>query len=154
MEKLTDYNSELIALFKRETAEGKNQAYMVTVARDGESPVRSIYRYDNAVDAAAGYAAYTDWGFAKDYLTVELYEPTGRVHTKVLRRPRGGECVFVKQNYYDAADIIKKLKGQVSDESYDYLVHEFGKLFSKDNQRFDYERFVEDLDSKASLEDR
>jgi len=153
MEKLPDYNSELIALFKRETAEGKNQAYMVTIARDGESPVRSIYRFDNAVDAAAGYAAYTDWGFAKDYLTVELYEPTGRVHTKVLRRPRGGECVFVRQDYHEATEIIKKLKDRVSEEAYDYLVREFGKLFSKDNQRFDYERFVQSLDSDASLED-
>jgi hypothetical protein len=153
MEKLPDYNSELIALFKRETAEGKNQAYMVTIARDGESPVRSIYRFDNAVDAAAGYAAYTDWGFAKDYLTVELYEPTGRVHTKVLRRPRGGECVFVRQDYHEATEIIKNLKDKVSGEAYDYLVREFGKLFSKDNQRFDYERFVQSLDSDASLED-
>lgn len=153
MEKLPDYNSELIALFKRETAEGKNQAYMVTIARDGETPVRSIYRFDNAVDAAAGYAAYTDWGFAKDYLTVELYEPTGRVHTKVLRRPRGGECVFVRQDYHEATEIIKKLKDKVSEEVYDYLVREFGKLFSKDNQRFDYERFVQSLDSSASLED-
>lgn len=153
LERLKESNNEIIALFKKETADGKNQAYMLTIARDGESPVRSIYRFDNALDAAAGYASYTDWGFAKDYLTVELYEPTGRVHTKVLSRPRGGECVFARETYYDAAEIIKRLQEQVSEEAYDYLVYEFGKLFSKDNQRFDYERFVDFLGSKASLDE-
>jgi hypothetical protein len=143
MSELRDFNSELIEMYKRENAAGNNQGYLVTIARDGESPVRSIYRYDNAVEAAAGYAAYTDWGFAKEYLTVELYEPSGRIHTKVLKRPRGGECVFVRQDYYDAADIIRKLKGEISDDAYMYLVNHFGKLFSKDNQRFDYERFVD-----------
>lgn len=127
---------------------------MLTIARDGESPVRSIYFYDNAIDAANGYAAYQDWGFAKEYLTVELYEPTGRVHSKVLKRPRGGECVFVRQDYYDATEIIKKLSGAISEEHYNYLAYEFGKLFSKDNQRFNHDRFLENLGYTGEKDDR
>ncbi len=38
--------------------------YMLTIARDGEQPVRSIYFYGTALEAAAGYVAYLDWGFA------------------------------------------------------------------------------------------
>jgi hypothetical protein len=136
---------DMVQEFKNKAATGTADSYMLTIARDGESPVRSIYFYDNAIDAATGYEAYQDWGFAKDFLTVELYEPTGRVHSKVLRRPRGGECVFVRQDYYDAAEIIKKLNGKIAEDQYNYLAYEFGKLFSKDNQRFNHGRFLENL---------
>lgn len=133
---------DMVQEFKNKTAKGIADAYMLTIARDGESPVRSIYFYDNAIDAATGYEAYTDWGFAKDFLTVELYEPTGRVHSKVLRRPRGGECTFVRQDYNDAAAILLALNGVIDQDHYNYLAYEFGKLFSKDNQRFDHKRFL------------
>jgi hypothetical protein len=139
--------------FKNKTAAGTADSYMLTIARDGESPARSIYFYGTALDAATGYNAYQDWGFAKDFLTVELYEPTGVVHSKTLRRPRGGECVFVRQDYYDATEIIKKLNGEIAEEHYNYLAYEFGKLFSKDNQRFNHDRFLENLGYTGEVND-
>jgi hypothetical protein len=142
---LNPTNQTYVDEFKLKVAAGRGDSYMLTIARDGESPVRSIYFYDNAIDAATGYAAYTDWGFAKDFLTVELYEPTGRVHSKTLRRPRGGECTFVRQDYYDAAAILLPLNGVIDQDHYNYLAYEFGKLFSKDNQRFDHKRFLVNL---------
>ncbi len=127
---------------------------MLTIARDGEHPVRSIYFYDNAVDATIGYQAYQDWGFAKDYLTVELYEPTGRVHSKILRRPRGGECVFERSQYYEISNILNSAKPKMDEESFNSMVYEFAKLFSKDNQRFNPERFLETLGYTGEINDR
>lgn len=144
----------MVQEYKDKATRGVADSYMLTIARDGESPARSIYFYPNALEAAKGYEAYQDWGFAVDFLTVELYEPTGRVHTKTLRRPRGGECVFVRQDYYSATEIIKKLHGEIPEEHYNYLAYEFGKLFSKDNQRFNHERFLENLGYTGEVNDR
>jgi hypothetical protein len=154
MNKLNLVHADMVQKFKDKTAKGTADSYMLTIARDGESPVRSIYFYDNAIDAATGYAAYTDWGFAKDYLTVELHEPIGRVHSKVLRRPRGGECTFVRQDYNDATAILLALNGTIEQDHYNYLVYEFGKLFSKDNQRFDYKRFLVNLGYTGEEDDQ
>lgn len=142
---LNPTNQTYVDEFKARVAAGRGDSYMLTIARDGESPVRSIYFYDNAVDAGRGYEAYQDWGFAKDFLTVELYEPTGRVHTKVLRRPRGGECVFERSQYYKVAEILISAKQKIDEETFNYLTIEFAKLFSKDNQRFQVERFLNEL---------
>ena len=60
----------------------KNSSYMLTIARDGEDPVRTIIFYTNAIDAAEAYNKYTDWGFARNFLTVRLYEPNGVVNEK------------------------------------------------------------------------
>jgi hypothetical protein len=135
---------DMVEEFKLRVASGKGDSYMLTVARDGESPARSIYFYADALTASEGYSAYQDWGFAKDYLTVELYEPTGRVHSKILHRPRGGECTFIRDDYHKAKDIFLAVKENVPIEEYNYLVYEFVKLFSKDNQRFAPERFLDD----------
>ncbi|MFN7583934.1 MAG: hypothetical protein ACK5P0_01095, partial [bacterium] len=37
---------------------GKVFHYIITVSRDGESPVRSIISFDNVIDAVAGYEMY------------------------------------------------------------------------------------------------
>jgi hypothetical protein len=154
MDDLKSEHEDMVESFRRDVADKKASAYLLAIARDGESPARSIYFYDNAIDAATGYAAYTDWGFAKDYLTVELYEPTGRVHSKVLRRPRGGECTFVRQDYNDATAILLALNGSIEQDHYNYLVYEFGKLFSKDNQRFDHKRFLVNLGYTGEEDDQ
>jgi hypothetical protein len=154
MSELKNEHVDMVAQYKSRVADKTADSYMLTIARDGEQPARSIYFYGDAIDAANGYNAYTDWGFAKDFLTVELYEPTGRVHSKILRRPRGGECVFVRQNYHDASEILRKLDGKISREHYDYLVYEFGKMFSKDNQRFDHERFLVYLGYTGEINDQ
>lgn len=154
MNDLNPTNEVYVNQYKEAVKQNKANSYMLTIARDGESPVRSIYFYDNAVDATIGYEAYQDWGFAKDYLTVELYEPTGRVHSKVLRRPRGGECTFERAQYYQISDIINAVKPKVDEEAFNYLAYEFAKLFSKDNQRFNPERFLETLGYTGEINDR
>ena len=57
--------------------------YMLTIARDGEHPVRSIYFFQTALEAVTAYNRYVDWGFAKEFLTVILHEPNGTIHKKV-----------------------------------------------------------------------
>lgn len=120
-----------------------NYSFMLTIARDGENPARSIYYFNSAVDASEAYNRYTDWGFAKDYLTVRLYEPNGKINEKVLFRPKAGECVFVRQQYYDAENALLKVKDHLEEDLYNNLVNDFAKIFSKDNQRFDHVRFFE-----------
>lgn len=144
----------MVSEYKLKAAAGKADSYMLTIARDGESPARSIYFYGDAIDAATGYAAYTDWGFAKDFLTVELYEPTGRVHSKVLRRPRGGECVFHREQYHQISEILSNVADKMSQEDYNYLVLELAKLFSRDNQRFNEKRFLENVGYIGEVDDR
>jgi hypothetical protein len=144
----------MVADYRARVVNKTADSYMLTVARDGESPARSIYFYGDAIDAATGYAAYTDWGFAKDFLTVELYEPTGRVHTKVLRRPRGGECTFIREDYHKASQILKSVVGRIPSDSHQYLAVEFAKLFSKDNQRFDASRFLVELGYTGEINDQ
>jgi hypothetical protein len=144
----------MVSEYRSRVIEKTADSYMLTVARDGESPARSIYFYGDAVDAATGYAAYTDWGFAKDFLTVELYEPTGRVHSKVLRRPRGGECAFHREQYYRTAEILGEMSTKCDTDSYNKLVYEFAKLFSKDNQRFQVDRFLTDLGYTGEINDQ
>ena len=153
MEELNNQNIVMVEEFKKKVAEGKGDSYMLTIARDGEA-VRSIYFYGDAIDAAKGYDAYQDWGFAKEFLTVELHEPTGRVHSKVLRRPRGGECVFHREQYRQITEILGNVADKIEREEYNYLVIELAKLFSRDNQRFNEERFLENVGYVGEVDDR
>tara|TARA_B110000503_G_scaffold131362_2_gene205859 strand:+ start:9890 stop:10351 length:462 start_codon:yes stop_codon:yes gene_type:complete len=153
MDELKSDHVDMVQEFKDKVAAGKGDSYMLTIARDGESPARSIYFYGDAIDAATGYEAYTDWGFAKDFLTVELYEPTGRVHNKVLRRPRGGECVFHREQYYKISEILNKASGSMSQDMHNHVAYEFAKLLSRDNQRFNMERFLEDVGYTGEIHD-
>lgn len=129
-----------------------NAAYMLTIARDGESPVRSIYHFNNALDAAEAYGRYKDWGFAKDFLTVSLYEPGDRVTTKILKRPKAGECVFVKSDYIEAEKIILEVKSYLPSDVYSGLVKSFAGLFSRDNIRFDVVRFFKETECEEVFE--
>lgn len=151
---LNQHHVDMVQEFKDRVAAGKGDSYMLTIARDGESPARSIYFYGDAVEAARGYDAYTDWGFAKEYLTVELYEPTGKIHSKVLRRPRGGECVFHREQYHQITEILSNMSEKMSQEDYNYLTLELAKLFSRDNQRFNEKRFLENLGYIGEINDR
>jgi hypothetical protein len=135
-------HKNLVEDFKARVLDRSADSYLLAIARDGEFPARSIYFYGDAVSAAAGYGNYTDWGFAKDFLTVTLYEPTGKVHEKILQRPRGGECVFVRDDYNAATEIFLDYRNDIPEESYNQLVYRFARLFSKDNQRFNHERFL------------
>jgi hypothetical protein len=130
-----------------------NKIYMLTIARDGEDPVRSILFYQNSIEAAAAYNKYTDWGFAKNYLTVCLYEPSGIINKKVLKRDQSGECTFVKQDYIKATEIIKSVKSRVDSEVYEEISLKFMRLFAKDNWRFDPDRFLKNLEIENKYEE-
>ena len=129
--------------------------YMLTVARDGESPPRSIYHYDGPLEVSDAYNKYTDWGFAKEYLTVTVYGPGGQLEQKVLRRSSGGtqgDCTFVREDYIKAENIILKHKGDMQEDKYKSLVKDFAGLFSRDNIRFDVSRFFKATECEEVFE--
>ena len=127
--------------------------YMLTVSRDGESPVRSIIFYNSIEEAVAGYQMYNDAGFAKNYLTVSLYEPSGKINTKVLKRNQAGDPSFVRQNYIDVSDAIYAIKEKLNKEDYENLCIKIMTSFGKDNWRFDTERFLKKLGVERNIED-
>jgi len=135
---------------------GQFDKYMLTVARDGESPVRSIREFNNAVDAVNVYNSYTDWGFAKEYLTVCLYQPGGFMSEKILRRVHiggsSGDCTFMKEDYIQAAKIMLKYKDTIDYDNYQQMVKDFAGLFSRDNIRFDVSRFFKATECEEVFE--
>lgn len=139
---LNHTNKKIVKDYLEEIKEHKNDSFMLTIARDGEDPVRSVIFYDNALDASKVYNAYQDWGFAKNFLTVTLYEPNGKIHKKVLKRQPGYEATFMRKNYYDIAKILYEAKDNILEETFEDLVKNISRVFSHDNPRFDPERFV------------
>ena len=119
----------------------ENYSFMLTVARDGEEPARSIYNFSDAVTAAEAFSRYEDWGFAKQYLTVRLYEPNGNIQEKILQRPPAGECSFIRQNYIDAANLLLDVKKDISQPTYEKIVGGMALIFFYDIPRFDEKRF-------------
>lgn len=140
----------------KEASKDQFGRYMLTVARDGESPVRSIREFNNALDAVNVYNSYTDWGFAKEYLTVCLYQPGGLIAEKVLKRVHqggaSGDCTFIKDDYIKAARILLDYKDTLEYPVYQQLVKKFAALFSKDNIRFDVSRFFKETECEEVFE--
>jgi hypothetical protein len=60
--------------------------YAVTSTNDNEAKPSWVGRYDNALDAVSVYLSMVDYGFAQEYRTVNLSEPSGKMHTKVFYR--------------------------------------------------------------------
>jgi hypothetical protein len=60
--------------------------YSVTSTYDNETKPNWIGRYDNALDAVSVYLSMVDHGFAMEHRTVNLSEPNGKMHTKILYR--------------------------------------------------------------------
>ena len=106
---------------------------------------RSIIFYENAIDAAEAYNKYTDWGFARNFLTVHLYEPSGKINKKVLMRNQAGDCTFIRQDYIDIKDILLSYKDKIDKKVYNELCIKIMTVFAKDNWRFSPERFLQDL---------
>jgi hypothetical protein len=123
----------------------RDDTFMLTIARDGESPVRSIYFYKDKELALEAYGRYTNFGFSKEFLEVCLYEPTGEFHTKTLKRPPAGECSYVRENYVEASDLLLSFKDTINEKEYSRLVEGLALIFSQDNIRFNSERFFEGL---------
>ena len=57
--------------------------YAITVAYDGNAP-HWTGRYSDALTAVDEFNKHIDWGFADEYSTVNLSEPSGKMHTKVF----------------------------------------------------------------------
>jgi hypothetical protein len=121
-------------------------SYMLTIARDGEEPVRTIIFFPNAIEAAEAYNMYNDWGFARNFLTVRLYEPTGKIHEKVFKRNQAGDPTFLRQNYSDITEVLLSLRPLIEDHVYNNACIKVATSFAKDNWRFNAERFLSNLE--------
>ena len=63
----------------------KEYLYAVTVSYDGK-PVHWTGRYADALSAVNEFNKHIDWGFADEYATVNLSEPSGKMHTRTFYR--------------------------------------------------------------------
>ena len=151
MDELNHIHFDIVNDYIKNSKEGNISHYMITVSRDGESPVRSIISFDNLAQALEGYEMYQDAGFAKDYLTVSMYEPSGKINTKVLKRNHAGDPSFVRQNYIDTVDALHKIKDKLEKEDYEELCIKIVTSFAKDNWRFNAERFLKQLEIERTL---
>ena len=60
--------------------------YAVTCTNDNETKPSWVGRYSDALSAVEVYQRFVDHGFALEYRTVNLSEPNGKMHTKILYR--------------------------------------------------------------------
>jgi hypothetical protein len=60
--------------------------YSVTTTNDNEVSPSWVGRYSDALSAVEVYQKFIDYGFANEYRTVNLSEPSGKMHTKVFYR--------------------------------------------------------------------
>jgi hypothetical protein len=60
--------------------------YLITCQYDSEAKPHWEQRYENEFGAWESFFRFTDWGFANEYSTVNLYTPTGKCYTKVFYR--------------------------------------------------------------------
>lgn len=139
-------NAEIVNNYLADVSSNTCRYYMITITRDGESPERSVIFYDNALDAATVYESYKDWGFAKHFLTVRLYEPNGKIHEKILKRPPGIDPRFMRKEYIEISEIIKQIKDKTEKDAYEKFVIDIARLFSRDNPRFDEQRFFTNVE--------
>ncbi len=127
------------------------QHYLITVSRDEEEVPSSLISFDTEREALEGYEKYQDAGFAKHQTEVSLYEPTGKINTKVLKRNHAGDPSFVRQNYIDTANALHKVKDKLDKKDYEDLCIEILTSFAKDNWRFDIKRFLKQLEIEREI---
>jgi hypothetical protein len=60
--------------------------YSVTTTNDNDTKPSWVGRYSDALSAVEVYQRFVDHGFALEYRTVNLSEPNGKMHTKILYR--------------------------------------------------------------------
>ena len=146
MSQLNPEHEKIVSEYINKCKNKQVSHYMITVARDGEVPVRSIISFDNERQAVEGYDMYQDAGFAKDYLEVSLYYPSGNVQSKILKRNHAGDPSFVRQNYIDTVEALHQIKDKLNKEDYENLCIKIVKSFAKDNWRFNPDRFLKQLE--------
>jgi hypothetical protein len=59
--------------------------YAITVSYDGNTP-HWTGRYSDALTAVNEFNRFVDWGLADEYTTVNLSEPSGKMHTRTFYR--------------------------------------------------------------------
>lgn len=65
--------------------------YQITIAYDSQ-PIHWNKNYVDALEAFTDFLAFTDWGFADEYSTVNISTPTGKMYTRIFYR-EGREVV-------------------------------------------------------------
>lgn len=60
--------------------------YAVTSTNDNSTSPEWVGRYDNALDAVDVFNKFNDFGDASEYRTINLSEPSGKMHTKIFYR--------------------------------------------------------------------
>ena len=60
--------------------------YSVTTTNDSNAKPDWVGRYSDALSAVEVYQKFIDHGFANEYRTVNLSEPSGKMHTKIIDR--------------------------------------------------------------------
>lgn len=60
--------------------------FKVTSWNDNNMEDQKKFDFDNALSAVHCFDRFVDHGFADEYRTVNLFEPNGKCHTKVLYR--------------------------------------------------------------------
>ena len=64
----------------------KEYLYSVTVTYDSNPSPAWVGRYSDALSAVEVYQKFVDVGFANEYSTINLSEPSGKMHTKIIDR--------------------------------------------------------------------
>jgi hypothetical protein len=60
--------------------------YSVTCTNDNSTSPDWIGRYSDALTAVEIYQKFVDFGDAVEYRTINLSEPSGKMHTKIFYR--------------------------------------------------------------------
>jgi hypothetical protein len=60
--------------------------YAVTSTNDSATSPNWVGRYANALDAVNVFNSFIDYGDANEYRTINLSEPSGKMHTKTFYR--------------------------------------------------------------------
>jgi hypothetical protein len=60
--------------------------YSITVTYDSAPTPNWVGRYSDALTAVQAYLKFVDVGFANEYVTINLSEPSGKMHTKIIDR--------------------------------------------------------------------